>query len=60
VILIGVVLAVVFSFFFTSVAANAIATTARTRSPGNDYAHHHHFVDCAAALRPFPDTACSS
>ncbi len=34
VILIGVVLAVVFSFFFTSVAANAIATTARNPVSG--------------------------
>jgi len=34
VILIGVVLALVFSFFFTSVAANAIATTARNPVSG--------------------------
>ena len=34
VILIGVVLALVFSFFFTSVAANAIATTARNTVSG--------------------------
>ena len=53
VILMGVVLALVFSFFFTSVAANAIATTARNPVSGMTMLTIIISVDCAAALRPF-------
>ena len=48
---IGLVLTLVFSFFFTSVAANAIATTARNPGFRNDDADHHHFLCGLAQVR---------
>ena len=41
----------VFSFFFTSVAANAIATIARNPGVGHDDADRDHLVGGAAAVR---------